>query len=41
VAASGSDIAPEVGAPDDELEITPEMIEAGSRLIADFLWGGN
>jgi hypothetical protein len=29
MAASGSDAAPEAGAPGDEIEVTPEMIEAG------------
>jgi hypothetical protein len=29
LAASRSDTAPEAGAPGDEIEVTPEMIEAG------------
>jgi hypothetical protein len=36
MAANGSDSAPEAGAPDDEIEITPDTIEAG--LVPLFLF---
>jgi hypothetical protein len=39
MAASCSDTAPEAGAPGDEIEVTPEMLEVG--LLQLLMWNPN